>query len=554
MSEEEQDNSVNDAFAQILGQDDKDGAKNENKTENTSDDGKDATVVAPLPLTQLDHGNSKRPHRRNDEKNDKDKGKTNKKKKLMIAGGIMLAIIIILAGIYAYGVSKYTTHLFPNTTVDGINIGGMTVGGAEKATDTSNWNITIKDITGDTTTLDTKQVGLKISGETPQQMLDEQNPYEWPLHLSSANASTQRTTEYDADTLKATIDGLDMTDKDKRTSPTDATYRHDRTDGQWYVVPDTQGNLVDADKLYDAVSKSIDGLNQATVEVTQDMLVQPTVTSSNESLNTAIADANKWSKASMTYDIDDIDSAETLDSSIIAGWVSITQNEDGTFSAVLDETSIKAYLATIGKKYDTQGNPVTITTPDGKTVSVPRTEQNTGWITDETGEYDKLVADIKEGKTEHREFTMKQRASNKTGADIWGTTYIEVDLSSQHCWYIENGTVKASFGIISGKSGYDTPTGVTKVYKKVTDIILISPWKDPTTGKPTYKTHIDVGLVISADGGILIHDAPWQPESGFGKASYHYSGGSHGCVNARASDTWNLYNIVATGTPVVTHN
>lgn len=510
---------------------------------NKSGDG-DRTVDNPTPLTRMECDDNENQHRHGGAK----------RRRLTTAGYITLAITIVLAGVYGYGVDRYATHLFPSTTVDGVDVGEMTVEEAERATDACDWNVTIKDVTGDVTTLGIDQVGLKVGGKTPRQMLDGQNPYEWPMHMHGTNETTQRTTEYDADTLKAAISGLDMTNMDRRTPPTDATYRHDKADGQWHVIPDVRGDLVDVDKLYDAVADAIDGFNQAEVEVTQDMLVQPRVTSSDESLNAAVADANKWSKASITYDIDDIPSAETLDSSMIAGWVSVMRDERGTFSATLDEASIRTYLTTIGRRYDTQGNPVTITSPDGRTIDVPGTEQDTGWVTDEGGEYDRLVTDIKEGKDVHREFTMRQRAGSKSGVDIWGTTYIEVDLSSQRCWYVANGEVRASFGIVSGKDGYDTPTGVTKVYKKVTDVVLVSPWKDPATGEPTYKTHIDVGLVISADGGILIHDAPWQPESGFGDASYHHHGGSHGCVNAMGSDVWGLYDIVSTGTPVVTHD
>ena len=76
---------------------------------------------------------------------------------------------------------------------------------------------------------------------------------------------------------------------------------------------------------------------------------------------------------------------------------------------------MKAYLAKIGDKYDTQGQAITITTPTGKVASVPGTEKNTGWLTDESAELPKLEADIKVGKTDHREFSMKQRASRTSG-------------------------------------------------------------------------------------------------------------------------------------------
>lgn len=478
-------------------------------------------------------------------------GTSRRSRKPVIAVCVILACAVaVIIGIYAHGVSKYATHLFPNTTIDGMNIGDMTVDEADAVLDTSDWHLTIDDVDGTATELDAEQVGLEVSGDTPQELLDRQNPYEWLAHLNVANATSQRSVEFDEDKVRESIQSLDMVNADKRENPVDATFSHD---GDWGIIPEVEGNLVDADKLANTVISSIDGLNEPTVQVTDDMLVKPSVTSDDATLRQAVSDANKWSHASVTYDIDDQDSAEMLGSDTIASWVSIVENNDKTFSAVLDESAVKAWCSQIGDKYDTNGEQITITSPAGRTVAVPGTEKNTGWVTDEATETSKLIETIKNGEQDHREFAMKQRASNKTGADIWGTTYIEVDLTTQHLWYIKDGQVQQDFGVISGKSGYDTPTGVTKVYKKVTDTTLISPWKDEN-GEPTYKSHIDVGLVISSDGGILIHNAPWQPSSMFGNAMYHRSGGSHGCVNAPTAQCWTLYNTVLVGTPVIVHD
>lgn len=486
-----------------------------------------------------------------DAKAERQKGKKGRKGPVIV-GLVVGCLLIALISIYVYGVNKYQTHLFPNTQEDGIDLGGMTVDEANAVLDTSDWKLSIKDITGDTVTLDKEQVGLSVTGRSPAEILADQNPLAWPLHVISQNEASARTVDYDEGQIRTTVAGLDMTNLEKRDNPTDATYRYDNANHQWYVVPDTQGNLVDAGALGNAVVASMNGLESPTVEVTHDMLVNPKIRADDTTLNTAISDANKWSNASMVYNIDDKDSAETLSADTIASWVSISQNEDGTFQANLDEDKLKAYVHKIGSAYDTEGTPITITTPTGKVASVPGTEKNTGWVTDEATEITNLTSDIKNGTQGHREFAMKQRASNKTGADIWGTTYIEIDLGTQQLWYIENGEVKTSFGIISGKSGYETPQGITKVYRKVTDATLISPWKDEK-GEPTYKSHIDVGLVISADSNILIHNAPWQPSSMFGSASYHWKGGSHGCVNAPDGGTWELYNTVKNGTPVITH-
>lgn len=476
------------------------------------------------------------------------------RKRNIIIVSVIAVVLVVLGVVYGVGVSRYQSRLFPNTEIGGIDVSEMTADEAERATDTSDWHITIDDVTGDTVTIGQDEAGMSVSSTSPSDMIAAQDAFAWPLHvIGGSGQSADRTVSFDYDKLEQTLASLDMCDESKRTAATDASFRYDQGTGKWYVTPDAQGTVVDKDKLVSAVEGALDGLNSPTVKVTQDMCVQPYVTASDESLNAAVDDASKWISTSITYDIDDQQSAVTVNSSTILPWVSISKGDDGKFAATLDESAVKAYLAKIGAKYDTKGEQLTITTPTGKVASVAGTEDDTGWLTDEATELPKLIDDIKNGRTDHREFSMKHKANAKTGSDVWGTTYIEVDLSTQHLWYVKDGQVVEDFGIISGKSGYDTPQGVTAVYKKVTDVTLISPWKDPKTGEPTYKTPIDVGLVISKDGGVLIHSAPWQPSSMFGNASYHVSGGSHGCVNAPTDKTWDLYNSVPLNTPVVVH-
>lgn len=476
-----------------------------------------------------------------------------KKKRTILICVIIAAVVAFILSLYFFGVSRYREHLFPNTTIGGVDVSNMTADEADSALDVSDWSITIHDITGEDVSINQEQAGMSVQVESPEDVLKAQNPYEWPFHVfGNDSQSADRTVSFDTDTLEASLRSLDMVNADKRTSPVDASYSYDSASHTFSVTPETQGNLVDADKLINSVENALDGLNKPVITITQDMCIQPSVVSTNQSLLDAVNTANKWLATNIVYDIDDQDSAVTVDASVIGPWIEIT-NDNGTFTASLKESAIKTYLAKIGKKYDTNGEKLTITTPTGKTASVSGTESYTGWLTDEDTELGKLEDDIKNGRTDHREFSMKHRANAKTGADVWGTTYIEVDLSTQHLWYVKDGQVAEDFGIISGKSGYETPDGVSKVYSKETNTVLKSPWKDPETGEPTYETPIEVGLVISSSGLILIHSAPWQPASGFGNASYHINGGSHGCVNAPTAQTWDLYNTVPIGTPVVIH-
>ena len=44
---------------------------------------------------------------------------------------LLILLILIMAGIYVFGVRHFTTHFFPNTTINGVQVGGMTADDAK---------------------------------------------------------------------------------------------------------------------------------------------------------------------------------------------------------------------------------------------------------------------------------------------------------------------------------------------------------------------------------------------------------------------------------------
>ena len=53
----------------------------------------------------------------------------------------------------------------------------------------------------------------------------------------------------------------------------------------------------------------------------------------------------------------------------------------------------------------------------------------------------------------------------------WGGTYIDVDLTAQHMWYVINGAVELSTDIVSGEPIPEkiTPEGVYTILEKEAD-------------------------------------------------------------------------------------
>lgn len=543
-----------------------------------------------------------------------------------LAPKILLAVLVVflgaLVGVWTYGRAHYSEHLFPGRMVDGVNVSGMTASEAEAATSVENWSFVVDD-RGSRYELGSDDVGFETEEVDFNEIISKQDVNLWFMHVIAPekNESIRKST-YDSDAVHEAVQALPCM-ADDREQPTDAAVEKAEDGLSFHIVPEKEGNTVKDGVIEAAVEDALATGRNGELDLEKaDAYLHPLVYASDESLTSAVDTANKWMRTSITYDIDGLDSVETLGPETISQWVNIIREEaevpaeerhddeeapaeeseeekkedkaeerdgsaiqvfgrnatdgqggfwqvsdstvdDGfradtenrpkpTFKATFDDDGLRGWLAGIGDEYDTVGKPRTITTPNGAVKEVSGGGAY-GWITDEASEFDAIKASLDAGETTHREFAMKQRAALPKGQNEWGNTYIEIDLSEQHLWYIRNGEVILSFGVITGKRGYETPTMVSQVYAKQTDVTLVSPWKDPVTGEPTYKTHIDVGLVISDDYQVLCHDAPWQPSSGFGNPSYHWSGGSHGCCNMKASQCWELYNTANIGDPVVVH-
>lgn len=101
--------------------------------------------------------------------------------------------------------------------------------------------------------------------------------------------------------------------------------------------------------------------------------------------------------------------------------------------------------------------------------------------------------------------------------------YIEVSLSEQHLWYMENGKVKRDTPVVTGTNtnpDRKTPTGIYKIIERIPGKYLVG---------PGYRTWVNQWMRLTWSG-IGLHDAYWRPASDFVPGTYQYNG-SHGCIN-----------------------
>ena len=138
----------------------------------------------------------------------------------------------------------------------------------------------------------------------------------------------------------------------------------------------------------------------------------------------------------------------------------------------IDETKVKEWMNEFCSTYDSIGKIRSITTPTGKTASV--SGGTYGWSVDEPEEIRKLIENIKSGERVEREPVYEKTVASHSQQD-WGDTYVEVDLSTQHMWYIVNGSVQLETDIVTGLASDPnraTPSGVYSILEMKRDKVL----------------------------------------------------------------------------------
>ena len=156
---------------------------------------------------------------------------------------------------------------------------------------------------------------------------------------------------------------------------------------------------------------------------------------------------------------------------------------------------------------------------------------------------------IRKGEILEKEPAYIQQAASHSSQD-WGNTYLEVDLSSQYMWYIEDGMVALGSDVVTGEPvpEKETPSGVYSILYTQENAVLVGE-PDPLTGEPIYRQKVSFWMPFTEQGHGF-HDADWQ--SGFGGSVYQFSG-SHGCVNMPVDKAGELYGMLEAGTPVILH-
>ncbi|MDR1013889.1 MAG: L,D-transpeptidase [Coriobacteriales bacterium] len=464
-------------------------------------------------------------------------------KRLWLVLGIVFGVLIAAYGGMAY---YFSSHFGINTSIDNVECAFKTVEEVEQTISArvGTYELRIVGRDGLARTIEAADVALAyVSDGQVQAILDEQNPLLWVARLfrSPREATTHASVDFDKGSFAAMMRSIDLFDEKAMRAPVDAylTFEEPR----YVVVPENLGSTLDEGRTTEAIDEALHSLVE-TLDVDEGgCYVSPKVFSNNPDL---LAEAERYN-AHVPFEIVYTfgDETEVLDTRIALDWMVVA--EDGT--ATLNEEALAAWVQDFGLRHDTVGKPRTFTSITGERSSVEG--GNYGWEIDEEAEIEAIQAAIANHSGQRRDPSYVQVGAvhAPAGEPDWGTTYIELDLTKQHMYYIEKGTVTFETDVVTGApwGGRATPAGVFRILEKLSPTVLkgdIMP-----DGKREYETPVKYWMRITW-GGVGFHDATWQPA--FGGDRYTYAG-SHGCINMPYNDAQTLYGMLEIGTPVVSH-
>lgn len=477
-----------------------------------------------------------------DNTDEKQGGKTgNRRKILCIAAGCAAAVLLVYFGIGFF----FSRHYLFHTKINGHDVTGKTAAQAEELLkqDVEEYVLNLKEINGGSETIAGADVGLVYEGaDGLKKIMGGQNWVLWPGALfDNYSNDVDIEVSYDEEKLNGEINSLQAVTGEQ----IPAVSAYPKFDGKQYVVePEQYGTAVQPEVLSEKIAEALTNLVHTLDLEEEKCYAAPPFTSESEEVQAACSKMNQYCSAKIVYPMNE---QVVVDAAVISGWLSV----DDKMQPVINEDGIRTWLKEFGDKYDTTGITRTFTTPAGKEATV--SGGTYGWSINEEAEFDVILDAVKNGKTLEREpeYYIGGTAAVH-GMPDWGSTYVDVDLSEQHMWYVVDGNIALETDVVTGQPIPEriTPEGTYSILEKGKNQVLVGSI-NPATGEPSYRTPVSYWMRVTWSG-IGLHDATWQPAFG-GSLNQTPGVGSHGCINMPLDKAASLYDMLEVGTPVVIH-
>lgn len=469
-----------------------------------------------------------------------------KKHKGLKVTGMVAAIMVVAAGCaYAAASYYYADRFFQGTSINGIDCSGKTAYEVEQeiAARVEDYSIEVMARNQETQTINGSQINYQYASQGEVlSLLKQQKPYEWVRgFFETKSYTTTESVTFDKTLLQTEVKKLNCAQEENQVEPENAYVALNGT--QFEIVPETQGSSLKVKEAYKALNTAISE-SQTSVDFNSnpEVYVQAAVTSQSPELLATRDAYNNYTKASITYTFGE--QTVTLDGNTLKDWLEFDEKGQLVKNEASFQQHVTDYVAQLAAQYDTVGTQREFYATSGRTVYVYGSAY--GWKIDQASEVDQLIQDIRSGAQTTREPVYSMTANSRGYNDL-GNTYIEVDLSGQHMYYYQNGSIIFDSDIVSGDMRYSdrqTPEGIYTLYwKKSPDVLRGKKLPDGT-----YEYEVPVNYWMPFNGGIGFHDASWQPYFG---GDRYLNGGSHGCINMPPANAAVLYDLIQYNVPII---
>ena len=483
---------------------------------------------------QREHLDLQNPEKETPEKQEE----KNAGRKIAVAvGGAVLTAVVAAGAVYVGMGQKYKWVYFPNTTINGLDVSGLTPDEVKKqiTDETSGYTMTLQERGGENEAIRGSDIDLHPEFDgTLEKILENQSPLAWGFHIGRyVDYTIDTMAVFDDAKLSAVVSGLKCLTPEKAVAPQNA-YISNYISGTGYeIVPEEQGASPDPQLLSDAVKNAILNFQENLSLEDAQVYEKPQITAESEALNAELAAWNKYVHTTVTYRFGSRN--EVLDGEKIHTWLV----SDGQGGVSLDESKIGEYVSWLAQTYNTAYKPKSLKTSYGQTVTISKSVY--GWKINQKEETEALKQLLLSCESQEREPVYSQTAAVHDEND-YGNTYVEINLTAQHLFFYKEGKLVIESDFVSGNEsrGWSTPAGAYPLtYKQ----------RNATLKGQNYATPVSYWMPFN--GGIGMHDAYWR--SSFGGKIYK-TNGSHGCINLPPAVAKTVYENISAGMPVLCYH
>lgn len=469
---------------------------------------------------------------------------SNHKKPVLICGIVVLVLLIV----YLAGMLYYNDKFLNGTMVNGSDVGGMTL---QKANDQLSKKVNGQSLKlifndGQNEVLQSAQLGVSYNKDNSlNQLMKNQNKWAWFIGFFKNEKNTLTDLiQISDENLTNGIASMEHAKEENQIAPTDAYIQY--KDGSFSIIEETLGSKFNIEELVKNIKVALSEGKQQLDVTKANGYVKPQVYKDDQDLNNQLKAANEYCLSAITYTTPK-GKEIALDGSTLITWLS--KQDDGSYTK--DESVFKekltAFVKELASQYNSIGVTRTFTGKDGQSHTV--SGGTYGFRVSTDSEVSALLKMINENKSENNRIPEHtgQLPSGENGG--LGTTYLEINITKQHLWFVKDGSVVLESDFVSGKESDPTrltPSGTYYIYNKERNRVLRGT-KQPN-GKYEYESPVSYWMPFNK--GIGLHDASWR--STFGRDIYINSG-SHGCINLPTGFAGSLYSQIYVNLPVVVY-